>query len=255
MDERPILSLERAALLVVDMQNDFVHPDGGFGVSARRGGSSIDFDGLTATIPMVAELIAAARAAQRPVIYIAHVLRADYSDAAYPYWRAGPPGTKRQGNFLVDGTWGAQIIDDLAPAPGEHLVVKKGFDGFSNTGLDMLLRNLGVDTCVVCGVKTCVCVSSTVRGASERNYQIVVVGDACADNTAEWHEAELVTLSRIFADVLDTAAVTELLASVAPRTGPRTAPRTARLAAPGLAAPRLAAPRAQGAALRASAPS
>jgi len=215
MDERPTLSLEHSALLVVDMQNDFVHPDGGFGTSARRPGSSIDFAGLTATIPKVNQLLAAARAAGQPVVYIAHVLRPDYADAAYPYWRAGPPGTKRRGNFLIEGTWGAQIIDDLAPAPGEHLVVKKGFDGFAHTGLDMLLRNLGVDTCVICGVKTCVCVSSTVRGASERNYQIVVVSDACADNTRQWHEAELVTMSRIFADVLDTSSVTGLFAAAA----------------------------------------
>jgi len=214
VDERPTLSLERAALIVVDMQNDFVHPDGGFGASARQPGSSIDFAGLRATIPMVAKLLAAARKAQRPVVFITHVLRADYADAAYPYWRAGPPGTTRRGNFLIEGTWGAQVIDDLAPTPGEHVVVKKGFDGFSNTGLDMLLRNLGVDTIVVCGVKTCVCVSSTVRGASERNYQIVVVGDACADNRREWHEAELVTLSRIFADVLDTVTVTGLFGAV-----------------------------------------
>lgn len=196
------------------MQNDFVHPDGGFGISARQPGSAVDFEGLSATIPMVAELLDATRRAGRPVVYITHVLRPDYTDAAFPFWRAGPPGTTRKGNFLIEGTWGAQVIDDLAPAPGERVVVKKGFDGFSNTGLDMLLRNLGVDTCVVCGVKTCVCVSSTVRGASERNYQLVVIGDACADNKREWHEAELITMSRIFADVLDTSTVTDLFASV-----------------------------------------
>lgn len=212
VDKRPVLSLERSALIVVDMQNDFVHRDGGFGMSARQPGSPIEFDALTETIPKVAELCSAARSAGRPVVYVTHVLRADYSDAAFPFWRAGPPGTIRKGNFLIEGTWGAQIVDELAPAPGDHVVVKKGFDAFSNTGLDMLLRNAGVDTVVVCGVKTCVCVSSTVRGASERNYQIVVPADACADNTRRWHDAELVTLSRIFADVLDVPAVVELFA-------------------------------------------
>jgi ureidoacrylate peracid hydrolase len=212
---RPRLSLERSALLVVDMQNDFVHPDGGFGVSARRAGSTIDFAALNGTIPKVAALLEAVRASSRPVVYITHVLRADYSDAAFPYWRAGPPGTQRKGKFLIEGTWGAQVVDDLAPAPGDHVVVKKGFDGFSNTTLDLVLRNCGVDTCVVCGVKTCVCVSSTVRGASERNYHVVVVGDACADNTRQWHEAELVTMSRIFADVLDVSTVVDMYTDVA----------------------------------------
>jgi hypothetical protein len=66
--------------------------------------------------------------------------------------------------FIAEGTWGAQIIDDLKPQEGEHLVVKKGFGGFSNTPLDTILRNMAVNTCVVTGVTTCVCVSTTIRG-------------------------------------------------------------------------------------------
>ena len=79
------------------------------------------------------------------------LVKADYSDAQFPYWRIGlTPGGNR--TFVVEGTWGAQIVDDLAPQQGEHLVVKKGFAGFSNTPLDTILRNMGVTTCVVSGV-------------------------------------------------------------------------------------------------------
>jgi nicotinamidase-related amidase len=87
------------------------------------------------------------------------VLKPVYSDAAFPYWRLRmePGGGNR--THCVEGTWGAQIIDDLTPQEGEHLVVKKGFGGFSNTPLDTVLRNLGVTTCVVSGVTACVCVS------------------------------------------------------------------------------------------------
>jgi len=85
--------------------------------------------------------------------------------AAFPFWRAMKGSTTGNRTFIVEGSWGALIVDELKPAPGDHLVVKKGFGGFANTPLDTILRNLGVDTCVVAGVTTCVCVSTTIRRA------------------------------------------------------------------------------------------
>jgi ureidoacrylate peracid hydrolase len=114
----------------------------------------------------------------------------------------------------VKGTWGAQIIDDLKPREGEHLIVKKGFGGFSNTPLDTVLRNMGVTTCVVSGVTTCVCVSTTVRGGVEYNYQMILVSDAVAEVDRSTHEAELRTMGRIFADVKTTDEVIGMLDSV-----------------------------------------
>jgi nicotinamidase-related amidase len=114
----------------------------------------------------------------------------------------------------VEGTWGAQIIDDLKPKEGEHLVVKKGFGGFSNTPLDTVLRNLGVTTCVVSGVTTCVCVSTTVRGGVEYNYRIILVSDAVAEVDQATHEAELKTMARIFADVKTTDEVVRMLDTI-----------------------------------------
>jgi nicotinamidase-related amidase len=112
----------------------------------------------------------------------------------------------------VEGTWGAQIIGELQPREGEHLVVKKGFGGFSNTPLDTILRNLGVTTCIVSGVTTCVCVSNSVRGGVEHNYRMILVGDAVAEVSRGTHEAELKTMARVFADVKTTDEVVALLA-------------------------------------------
>jgi nicotinamidase-related amidase len=109
---------------------------------------------------------------------------------------------------------GAQIIDDLKPKEGEHLVVKKGFGGFSNTPLDTVLRSLGVTTCVVSGVTTCVCVSTTVRGGVEYNYRIILVSDAVAEVDQATHEAELKTMARIFADVKTTDEVVRMLDTI-----------------------------------------
>ena len=202
----------KSALIIVDMQNDFVHPEGGFALHARETPEArIDMPFLMGTIPNVKRLADAFRAAGRPVVYLAHVLKPDYSDAAFPYWRLRmePGGGNR--THCVEGTWGAQIIDELKPRDGEHLIVKKGFGGFSNTPLDTILRNLDVTTCVVSGVTTCVCVSNTVRGGVEHNYRMVLVNDAVAEVSRDTHEAELKTMARVFADVMTTDEVVALL--------------------------------------------
>jgi ureidoacrylate peracid hydrolase len=201
----------KSALIIVDMQNDFLHPEGSFGTRAREApGAGIDMPFLVGTIPQAKRLADAYRKAGRPVVYIAHVLKADYSDAQFPYWRLGlTPGSNR--THCVEGTWGAQIVDELRPQEGEHLVVKKGFGGFSNTPLDTILRNMGVTTCVVSGVTTCVCVSNTLRGGVEHNYRMILVADAVAEVSRDTHEAELKTMARVFADVKTTDEVVALI--------------------------------------------
>ena len=192
----------RCALIIVDMQNDFVHSDGSFSYMAREHPeAAIDLQFLMGTIPHVRRLADAFRAAGRPVVYVAHTLKPDYSDAAFPYWRIGmtPGGGNR--THCVEGTWGAQIIDELKPRDGEHLIVKKGFGGFANTPLDTILRNMGVNTCVVSGVTTCVCVSNTVRGGVEQNYRMVIAAEGVAEVNRQAHAGELTTMQRLFADV------------------------------------------------------
>lgn len=207
--------ISKSALVIVDMQNDFLHRDGNFSHIAREHPeANIDMPFLIGTIPNVKRLLDAFRAAGRPVVYLAHVLKPDYSDAAFPYWRVGIEPASGNRSHCVEGTWGAQIIDDLAPQEGEHLVVKKGFGGFSNTPLDTVLRNLGVSTCVVSGVTTCVCVSSTIRGGVEYNYRMILVSDAVAEVDRTTHEAELKTMARLFADVSPADEVIEMLGSI-----------------------------------------
>jgi len=122
--------IEKSALLI-DVQNDFLHRDGSFGHVARENPEAkIDIPFLTGTIPQVKGLTDAFRAASRPVIYLAHVLKPDYSDATFPYWRLGITPTSGNRTHCVEGTWGAQIVDELQPQDGEHLIAKKGFGGF-----------------------------------------------------------------------------------------------------------------------------
>ena len=181
----------RSALIIVDMQNDFLHEDGSFAHIAREHPeANVDMPFLTGTIAQVQRLADAFRSAGRPVVYVAHVLKPDYSDAAFPYWRVGMEPGHGNCTHCVEGTWGVQIIDALKPQEGEHLVVKKGFGGFSGTSLDTVLRNMGVNTCVVSGVTTCVCVSNTVRGGVEKNYRMIIAKDGVAEINRHTHTAE-----------------------------------------------------------------
>jgi ureidoacrylate peracid hydrolase len=204
--------ISRSALIMVDMQNDFLHPDGNFAHIAREYPEAmIDMPFLAGTIPYAKRLAEAFRSAARPVVYLAHVLKPDYSDAAFPYWRLGMQPATGNRTHCVEGTWGARIIDELSPRENEPVVVKKGFGGFANTALDTILRNMGITTCVVAGVTTCVCVSTTVRGGVEHNYRMILVSDAVAEVSRETHAGELKTMARVFADVKTTDEVLELL--------------------------------------------
>jgi ureidoacrylate peracid hydrolase len=206
------LNIARSALIIVDMQNDFLHPDGNFAHTAQQHPEAmIDIPFLVGTIPYVRRLATAFRTAGRPVIFVVHVLKRDYSDAAFPFWRLGlQPGIGNR-THCVEGTWGAEIVDELKPPEGEHVIIKKGFGGFFGTTLDTVLRNAGVTTCVVSGVTTCVCVSNTVRGGVEHNYRMILVSDAIAEVSRDTHESELKTMNRIFADVKTTDEVVEML--------------------------------------------
>ena len=112
------------------------------------------------TIPQVKRLIDAFRQARRPVVHVVATHKPDYADAQWPHRRGGLTAGNR--SFLIEGTWGAQIADELAPDAEEHVSIKKGYGGFSNTPLDTILRNMGVTSCVVAGVTTGVCVSTTI---------------------------------------------------------------------------------------------
>lgn len=125
---------------------------------------------------------------------------------------AGVQGQKRP--VHCRGDLGAQIIDELAPLEGEHLVEKTGFNGFSNRPLDAILRNQDVNTRVMAGVTTCVCVSSTIRGGVEHNYRMIVVGDATADGIRDTHDSELKVLGRAFGDITTTDDVIGMLGDV-----------------------------------------
>ena len=203
--------ISKSAVIIVDMQNDFLKPGGFFSKRPEFKEFLKTMQPLVAkAIPNIKRLTRAARNARRPVVYIQEVLREDYADACFPYWRV--PGCVEE-KFLVEGTWGAQIIDELKPDPGDMIVTKKGYGGFTNTPLNIYLRNLGVTTCVMTGVGTNVCVETTTRQGTELNYYMIVVSDATADGKVS-HDSSLATIGAFFGDVMTTDEVIAALRSL-----------------------------------------
>ncbi|MEU5987885.1 isochorismatase family cysteine hydrolase [Spirillospora sp. NPDC047418] len=179
------------ALLVIDMQNDYCHPDGVF---ARAG---LRVTGLDDLVQNVNTLAAAARSAGRPVIWV-RMEWADDADVGLLAQRS--PFLREHG--LRRGTWGCELVAGLDRAPGDHEIVKPRFDAFHRTGLDDLLRDLGVETLVMAGVRTDFCVESTVRAAFFRDLKAVVPREAVAGYFEDLHQNSLRLMDTVFADVV-----------------------------------------------------
>ncbi len=188
------VDLERAALLIIDMQRDFLEP-GGFGESLGN-----DVARLRAAIGPCREILAAARRIGLPVFHTREGHRPDLSDApaskldrGEPTARIGAPGP--MGRILIRGEPGHEIIADLAPLPSEPVIDKPGKGAFYQTDLDLMLRNRGITTLLVCGVTTEVCVHTTVREANDRGYRCIVLGDCCASYFPQFHDVGLAMIA------------------------------------------------------------
>ena len=163
-----VIDPKNAAMIVVDMQNDFVAP-----------GAAMETPAARAVVPKVAEALKICRDAQIKVIYTTHVYRRDGCDMGL-FDDMHPPIANRAA--LIDGTPGVEIYPELAPAPGEHVIKKHRYSGFFGTDLDIILREWGVDTVIISGTTTENCCHATARDAMFRNYRVIFLSDATATN-------------------------------------------------------------------------
>ncbi len=184
------VDLDRTALIIIDMQRDFLEP-GGFGEALGN-----DVSCLAAAVEPCRAILEAGRRCGLLVIHTREGHRPDLSDVppakmerGAPKLRIGAPGP--MGRILVRGEPGHDIIDLLYPVAGEPVVDKPGKGAFYQTELELMLRNRGIENLLVCGVTTEVCVNTTVREANDRGYRCVVLGDCCASYFPSLHEAGL----------------------------------------------------------------
>lgn len=193
------LSTERTALLVVDMQNGFCKAEG----SAAQIGFDIA-QCVDAIAPCI-ELIDSARKKQLPVIFTRLMWRQDYRDGGVLTDEL-IPGLAEAKCCAAD-TWDSEIIDEIDVIESDFIVDKNRYSAFYGTPLQSILSAQDIRSLVICGVTTNVCVETTARDASQRDYRTFIVGDACGEIAPERHEWALATLHTRFGLVVDQKEV------------------------------------------------
>lgn len=211
------LDPSKAALIVIDMQRDFIEP-GGFGASLGN-----DVARLGAIVPTVRRLLDGCRAAGLPIIHTQECHRPDLSDCPPAKRDRGDPSLRigdvgAMGRLLIAGEPGTAIIPELAPMPGEHVIEKPGKGAFYATSLGELLADLGVRQLIVAGVTTEVCVQTTMREANDRGFECLLVEDATESYFPEFKSATLAMVRAQGAIVGWTASTTQVLAALHPAT-------------------------------------
>jgi nicotinamidase-related amidase len=212
------LDPQKTALLVVDLQVDFLDEDGYF---ARKGYNPAP---LRAIIPAVKSLVAAAREAGCRIIWTRQGYRADLADVTpYDLWRSRRAGidlTDPSNSALVRGGAGFEILPELMPLESDIVVDKTANGAFYQTDLELILKAQGITHLLFCGITTDVCVHTTLREAADRKFQCLLVPDACASGDAYAHAAaiHMVTIEDgVFGVVANARDVVEGLAAVADR--------------------------------------
>ena len=206
------LNPARTAMIVVDMQNDFVAP-----------GAGLQSGQAHAMVPKLAETLTFCREHGIKVIYTAHVHRSDGCDMGL-FKDLYPPIA--DGSVLVDGEKGVEIFPELTPAPGEHVIKKHRYSGFFGTDLDIILRGWGIESVIISGTTTENCCHATARDAMFNNYKVIFLSDATgtfdypdvgsgAMSAEEVHRATLTILAFSTAHVMTVADLKALVPATA----------------------------------------
>ena len=187
--------MEKPALLIIDMQNDFVLE-----------GKPLKVAGAQAVIPKIQAVLAEFRKRSLPVFHVLRVHRPDGSDVEIT-GRSSLPDQP----FAVDGTPGAAVIDELAPRKGEYVLTKTRMSAFIGTELDLMLRTLGVSTLFVCGIQTPNCIRTTVFDGIAYNYPVVLIDDATGASSEDVHRANVRDMQNIGVRIVKTAEIPGIL--------------------------------------------
>jgi len=201
------VSPAHAALVTVDVQNDFCHDRGFLGALGAPLGL------VQAMVPGLARLLEAARRRDVPVIHVISHHDEQYASPVVteqklrhglPMEENGRP--LRDAPYCRQGTWGAELYG-IDARPGEEIVIKHRYSGFHNTNLDLVLRSRGIQTVILTGVATNVCVESTARDTYMHDYYLVFVSDGTATMSAAAHEATLANVDQFFGQVVTAGEI------------------------------------------------
>ena len=205
----------RAAVVVIDMQRDFLEP-GGFGETLGN-----DVSLLRGAIAPCAAVLAAARGAGMLVVHTREGHRPDMTDAPPAKVARGAPSRRigdrgPMGRILIRGEPGHGIVAELAPVAGEPVLDKPGKGAFYQTDLELMLRNRGIEALLVAGVTTEVCVQTTMREAADRGYYALVAEDATESYFPEFRRAAIDMMTAQGGIVGCAASTDDILAALEP---------------------------------------
>jgi len=185
------LDTDDTAVVVVDMQNGFCHPDG-----------SLYAPGSEDAVEPVASLVDDAREAGAQIVYTRDVHPPEQFDGAHYY-----DEFERWGEHVLEGTWEAELVDELSVHEDDHVVEKHTYDAFHETELDGWLTARGIDDLVICGTLANVCVLHTAGSAGLRDYRPILVGDAVGSIEDAHREYALEHAEFLFGEVVERAAL------------------------------------------------
>ena len=188
-----------SCLLVVDVQNDFVSSKGS---AAQRGD---DVRAAQAMVPRLVHLIEEARRVSLPVIYI-KTTHGEWTDAPSWIYRKSQQSAL---NTCREGSWGAEFYDGISPLPSERVVIKHRYSAFINTDLNTVLKAKGIQSVLVTGVATNVCVETSARDAYMFDYYVTMVEDCSAAYDPKLHETTLENIRRHFGLVASSQEIIE----------------------------------------------
>lgn len=208
------LAPARTAIILIDLQNDIIkNPNGPFYGSIAQQVREKE------VIEKAGRLVEGARAAGAPIFFVKVVRRKDYGDVVNQIsqlvaeGKAPPP---RQQVSLVEGTYGAEMVEELKPEPGDYVIIKKRRNAFYSTELDFHLRARGITAVAIGGVATDLGVENTVRDAWDRDYNVIVIDDICVTAPASNHDHAIANVFPRMARIMSAEALLTELAGNRP---------------------------------------
>lgn len=187
--------MQRTALILIDLQNDFCHPEG---TASKRGASTKT---MQPAFKQIEELLQWARKQKLPIIHAV----SEHSE-----WTSSPSKNERYGRtnqqkhltYCEPGSWGAEIYEPFTPLPDEKVVIKHRYSAFYQTDLELILRSLGIQEIILLGVYTDVCIDTTARDGYMRDFKVIIPEDGVASNQPHKHQLALDLLEGTFAKIV-----------------------------------------------------
>lgn len=207
-DLNALVDLDSTALVVVDVQRAFASPE------SPLADAGLDVSGPVETVPRVRDLIGLARDAELPIVFTRSYRMADGRDAPEAIYEVLPKINRSGDPICRAGSDDVRFVEGIGPLDrdGEYEVRKQRYDAFHGTPMEYYLRAEGVDTLVLCGFTTNVCVEGTARGAHERGFDVVLAEDCCASFSPAQHAAGVRNVELLLGTTATWPEIEDLLA-------------------------------------------